>query len=570
MSLEILPSPDQEHFPINSVYSTSSDTTIMANNHNCNYGNNGNRTIEEYDLHTLNGDNSENGHHKQERSDGSFLSMDGKTPKSSTSTMNNRRQSAILKHQHPLAKLSQVRKNCLLFIFSLASFIDICNVSGVLVAVPDISVDIKLGVTQAVWIITSYSLCFAAFLLFAGRLSDLFPAQFIFEAGFLLLGGVSLATSFVTASKFGFLVLRGIGGIFGAMTIPSAFNLTVHMFPDSEEQKNKLAFITLAAGLGNVLGLVIAGLCMQASYKWFSRLIAIICIIFAIGSIILLPMTGSSYANHRDPLPRWRRLDVPGVILMMEALICFILALTQGFFVWESRIAPKTAVLPSSIWKITNSIILSLAAMLAFPFWATSQLGYATWWQEVYGWSPLHVAVAVLPQGILCIAGAVFTQTVPAVLTKPRYTIFFGSALIIGAEVLQIFSEGGNGSDYWKFCFPSFIIGSFGAMLIYVACTINLITYGPPSMAGVFGAWTNVLAQVGGAITMAVQAGLQDTTNKPPKWSLSGSRTCYFLIGWVTVLAIQFLVFFKQPGTPEEEQELAMKRIMEADGDLGI
>jgi MFS family permease len=103
-------------------------------------------------------------------------------------------------------------------IFSIASFVDICNVSGVAVAVAQISTDIGLDLSQIVWIITSYSLTFASVLLFAGRLADLFPAQIIFEAGFLALGIISLVTSFVTSNKFGFLILRGIGGICGAMS----------------------------------------------------------------------------------------------------------------------------------------------------------------------------------------------------------------------------------------------------------------------------------------------------------------------------------------------------------------
>lgn len=101
-------------------------------------------------------------------------------------------------HDHPLAKLSQNKKHFLLFVFSIAVFLDISNLSGVGVAVAQISADIGLAASQIVWvsgptnkpsakvlppqIITSYSLCFAAFLLFGGRLSDLFPAQLIFGA----------------------------------------------------------------------------------------------------------------------------------------------------------------------------------------------------------------------------------------------------------------------------------------------------------------------------------------------------------------------------------------------------
>ncbi|WVQ99577.1 hypothetical protein IAU59_006713 [Kwoniella sp. CBS 9459] len=494
---------------------------------------------------------------------------------------------------HPLAKLGQNRKNFLLFIFSIASFVDICNVSGVAVAVAEISFDIKLSLSQIVWIITSYSLCFSAFLLFAGRLSDLFPAQIIFEGGFMALGIFSLIVSFVRSNKFGFLILRGLGGISGALSSDALrySHLLVHMFPNPAEQQKKLAMLSLAGGLGNVLGLVLAGLCMEASYQWFFRLMAIICIVFSICAILLLPYTGSTYSSANDPIPRWRRMDVPGVVLMMGALICFILSLTQGpidgwgsaafiapfiisiplgvgFFFWESRIPPKTAVLPSSIWKISNIVILSIAVLIGFPFWATSQIAYSTWWQEVYGWSPLHVAAAMLPQGLVCLVAAAFAQMIPQVITKPRITIPVAGLLIIIGEILQVFSDGGPGKHYWKFCFPAFIIGSFGAMIGFFASAINVITYCPPEMAGVAGAWTNVIAQIGGAVTLAVQAGMQGTGFVT--WEKSVSRTWYFMIAWTALIAIQFVVFYKEPMSPEEEHDAARKRILESTGEIGV
>ena len=33
-------------------------------------------------------------------------------------------------HRHPLAQLGNARKNFLLFIFAIATFVDVCNVSG--------------------------------------------------------------------------------------------------------------------------------------------------------------------------------------------------------------------------------------------------------------------------------------------------------------------------------------------------------------------------------------------------------------------------------------------------------
>ena len=48
---------------------------------------------------------------------------------------------------------------------------------------------------------------------------------------------------------------------------PHTSHLAVHMFPDPVEQKAKLALLSLAGAAGNVLGLLIAGVCMIQSYK---------------------------------------------------------------------------------------------------------------------------------------------------------------------------------------------------------------------------------------------------------------------------------------------------------------
>jgi hypothetical protein len=44
----------------------------------------------------------------------------------------------------------------------------------------------------------------------------------VFEFGFAALGIVSLVNSFDTSNKYGFLILRGIGGVCRAFTIPGA------------------------------------------------------------------------------------------------------------------------------------------------------------------------------------------------------------------------------------------------------------------------------------------------------------------------------------------------------------
>jgi MFS family permease len=123
---------------------------------------------------------------------------------------------------HPGAfDVSPARRTVLLGVFSLAIALDIVNVSALLTTTETIANDLGLVAGNVTWIITAYSMTFASFMLFAGRLADLFPAQWLFEGGLFLLGILMIVLSFIR-NKYAFLVIRALQGICGAMTVPSA------------------------------------------------------------------------------------------------------------------------------------------------------------------------------------------------------------------------------------------------------------------------------------------------------------------------------------------------------------
>ena len=102
---------------------------------------------------------------------------------------------------------------------------------------------------------------------------------------------------------------------------------------------------------------------------------------------------------------------------------------------------------------------------------------------------------------------------------------------------------------------------------MFFASTINLITYCPPEMAGVAGAWTQVVAQVGVAVTLAVQAGLQTDLRD---WKESSGRGYWFMVAWAAACALQYTIFYKPYGTPAEEHEATRRRIRESGKQLDI
>ena len=187
----------------------------------------------------------------------------------------------------------------------------------------------------------------------------------------------------------------------------------------------------------------------------------------------------SAYAADHDSTPRWKRMDLVGVTVLMGALICFILSLTQGpidgwksvsfiapfvlsfplafsFFLWGAwkQIRPRPCTdeqklgyppralccpvlcgkYPTSSSHLSSSSLRSLSGVSTdssdesrLLTVATSQVQYSTYWQEVFGWSPIHVAVAMLPQGVAAVMAGSAAQAIPGIITKPRITISVGA-----------------------------------------------------------------------------------------------------------------------------------------------
>jgi predicted MFS family arabinose efflux permease len=65
----------------------------------------------------------------------------------------------------PQQTISKARKYVLLLLFSVAQFIDVCNISSLFSAVPTIAEELHMSPSQSVWLISGYQLTFASFLL---------------------------------------------------------------------------------------------------------------------------------------------------------------------------------------------------------------------------------------------------------------------------------------------------------------------------------------------------------------------------------------------------------------------
>ncbi|ORX41180.1 putative efflux protein EncT [Kockovaella imperatae] len=473
-----------------------------------------------------------------------------------------------------LSSLPRARKNILTLCFCLAMFIDAAGVSATFLMTAPISEDLGISAGDQAWVLGTYSMVFAATLLFAGRIADLYAPHRVYTVGFVGIAVFYLIISFMD-SKYAFFVLRAVSALLAVLTIPSAINMIIQMYPDPDEQAKKLALFGLAGALANTLALVLAGVFLLASWRWYFRFITILVGPFAVLAWFLLPKT-AAVAEDLPGAAKFKRMDLGGVFILVAALILFILGFTQAptdgwksatfiapfvisivlfavFVVWEHYMPRGYALLPHDIWSYPNIFPLILQASAVFMWFATAQLRIATYFQEALHDSAILAAAKLLPMGITALIVGMGSQAFPKLITRPHYVQPVAAALCFAGSMLFAFSNGGAGKDYWKFMFTGQIIGTAGGMIIFIGTNTNIIMSFPLEFAGIGGSFANIIFQIGGVIGIAVQAGLLSTGNGTIQdWT--GSRNSYFFTGgYVLAAGAIFLAWYRQSKMPRRE-----------------
>ncbi|CAK9784302.1 MFS general substrate transporter [Cutaneotrichosporon oleaginosum] len=468
--------------------------------------------------------------------------------------------------------LSQPMKWTLLFIFSLAFFIDVLSYSAFFVLTRSIAHELKISFAMQSWIITSYAVTFASFLLFWGRVSDLYSATHVFTYGFLVLGLINLVISFLP-EKFSFLVIRAISGIAGAALIPASYRLIAHVFEPHELGKAYTLY-GMTGGISNVMGVILAGFIeyipgggQMSAWRWFFRIVAIIVVPFSLLSLRIVPMQrgGESAGSSR-----WKRLDVGGAFLALSAIILLTLGLTLGashgwrtpgflvpfllsfalfpaFFVYESYLGEERAMLPAKTWRVPNFALFIAFSLQIYPWWAVNFLGLIETWIGVYEERAIVAAVRTLPEGIISLAVSALLTLVPVLVARPRWTVASGQLLGVVGYILMSLPTRLVGKDYWRFLFPGMLLGSGGNMAAFIGTNVAIMTSVPAEMAGVTGAVLQVGLQLGATLGFAIQAGLL-TVNEGGLANPENLRASfYFQLGWGALWLIGFVVLYRPP-----------------------
>ncbi|KAF8972798.1 hypothetical protein BGZ46_010076 [Entomortierella lignicola] len=463
--------------------------------------------------------------------------------------------------------LSRFQQICLkfeplmLYVVSMAQFLDIVNGASMTVAMLPIAEDLKFEVQQQQWLISSYALSFGGLLLIAGRMGDLFGHRRVFLSGLFWFGLWSMINGF-SRSPIMLCISRAFQGMGAAAQIPTALALIAIKYPAGKARTQALSVFGAIGAMGAVTGLLLSGaLTSTIGWQWIFYISAILSAILFVIGVFAIP--NASGLHGESP-----RIDVGGAFTVTGGVetgwasaktlpvLCVGIVLLAIFIMIEKRISYP--IMPFHIWKHRA---FAVSFMLIFIMQAAFQgyLYYSTLiFQEVLGYSIMRTSLSYLVHGL---SGIVIYSILGKFLPKLPLKPFIALGFICLACSAIMFSFVTETSTYWVLPFLAMIVNVFGLGLVMLPAQITALRDASDVDQGVVGAIYNVGLQIGAPFGLAILTVISGKLNGeiPGPERMHGYK--YSLIGVAVFAAIGLvltLIFLPhvKPSTSTETPSL--------------
>ena len=404
----------------------------------------------------------------------------------------------------------------LLFATCIVIALDGLDVSMVGVALPSIGKELGLQPGALQWIVSGYVLGYGSLLLLGGRLADLLGRRTVLLVALSvftvasLAGGLSMDAGLLIASRF-------VKGVAAAFTAPAAFSLITTNFEEGPERNKAISIFTTFAASGFSLGLIMSGLMTSLSWRWT--------FLFSVPLAVLALVLGFLFVP-KDARERGAGHDVVGAILLAAGMLLLVYTvvsapgagwgslptvlgfvidgvLLAAFVVLELRV--RHPLIRFGIFRVASVLRANLTAITLFGSYVSFQFVLTLYLQDVLGWSPLAMALALLPTGLVVVASAPFTD---------RLIDRFGptALIVVGLGSLSagylLFLRLGTAPVYWLDVLPPVVLLGVGFGVGFPSIQVQATTGVHDDEQGLAAGLVQTSAQVGGALALAVTTAL--------------------------------------------------------------
>src|SRR5580692_11199143 len=332
------------------------------------------------------------------------------------------------------------------------------DVTIVNTALNSIGASLGGGVSELQWVVSAYTIAFAAFILTAGALGDRVGAKRVFMAGFAIFTAASVACA-MSPNATVLITARAVQGFGAAILVPNSLALLSHAYPEDKARGRAVAIWAAGASLALTAGPLVGG-GLIALVGWRS--------IFLVNLPIGLAGLWLSwrYASETTRSPS-REIDLPGQLAAIAALGCLAGAIIEGgslgwsnaivisgfvasavlalLFIGQERRAAQP-MLPLSLFGHRLFALTSLVGLLVNVAFYGLIFVFSLYFQRVNGLSPFATGLAFLPM-----LGAVLPVNLVAARVAERIgapaTIAVGATLSASGCLALVGI--GRGTGYW-------------------------------------------------------------------------------------------------------------------------
>ncbi|MBV9776822.1 MAG: MFS transporter [Acetobacteraceae bacterium] len=368
------------------------------------------------------------------------------------------------------------------------------------------------GVPELQWVVSSYTIVFAALILTAGALGDRLGAKKVFMAGFAIFTAASLGCA-AAPTAVTLIIARAVQGIGAAILVPNSLALLNHAYPDEKARGRAVGIWAAGASLALTAG-PLAGGGLIAVAGW--RSIFVVNLPIGIAGLWLTWRHTSETAQSPH-----HGLDLAGQAAAIGTLACLAGAIIEGgtlgwadprvllgfaasavlagLFVFQERRAARP-MLPLSLFKHRLFALTSTVGLLVNVAFYGLIFVLSLYFQRVSGLSPLATGFAFLPM-----MGAVLPVNLLAARVAERLgapaTIAAG-AVIAAAGCVALIGIGRE-TGYWAMCAQLFAMGA-GLGLLVPPLTSTLLGSVEKARSGVAAGVLNSTRQTGSVLGVAL------------------------------------------------------------------
>jgi EmrB/QacA subfamily drug resistance transporter len=408
------------------------------------------------------------------------------------------------------------------------------------------------------WVLSGYSIAFAAALLTAGRFGDRFGRKRTFQLGVLIFALASLGCALAPTVEvlIAFRIVQAIGG---ALVVPAALALVLPEFPP-EKRAVAIGLSGAVGGLSAAFGPALGGLLVD-SFGWRSVFIInlpLSVIALVLGQIVLRESRDETAVRLPDPL---------GGVLAMLGFGLVTAAIVEGeSWGWGSTRTVGAALVGSAMIGVlvlrcrTHPIPVVDLGLFRYRFFTAANAasfsfsaGFfamfftnVSFLQVVWDYSPMRSGLASSPGPLLA---AVFAPLAGSWSNRFGHkTVIVTGLAVFCAGVGLVSISVDTTPDYVGAFLPGSIITGIGVGLVIATLGSAANAYLPPHRFGMGSAVNATGRQLGAGLGIAAVSAIR-LASDDLLGGFTGSWT--FVIVTAALAAVVMLMFFVRPTEAE-------------------